>query len=318
MLFKKKDKIAEEKTGEVKEKKPKSKVRKTLEWVFTGIFLAICLVIGAGQIDGMIHSKEHFGQSIRFGLGNFLVETDSMEPRIPTGAAIITFNEAPEKIIERFEKGETVDITFMDITTSYDLPYHPDDFDDFHFDASRTSPTGVPMTHNMFQYAIDDTKPVGEGHYIFFVKGINTESKYKSAKGQWQNFTEKEILGRVVVTSPFLGGIFSFITSIWGLLILLLIPAIYLVITSVLDITKGLKDDDEVKENPDGTAVIEQKPNVDLNGISDKDRERLKQQMLQEMLEAKAKERAARLAEEAKQNEEKPAEVEQNAEKEGE
>ena len=44
-----------------KGKKKKSKARNIFEWVFTGIFVVLFLIFGAGQIDGMVHKDEHFG-----------------------------------------------------------------------------------------------------------------------------------------------------------------------------------------------------------------------------------------------------------------
>ena len=61
-----------------KEKKPKSKARKIIEWVLTGIFLVIFAIVGIAQIDGLVNKKKHYGQQIRFGYATFVVQTDSM------------------------------------------------------------------------------------------------------------------------------------------------------------------------------------------------------------------------------------------------
>ena len=53
-----------------KVKKPKSKARKIIEWVLTGIFAALFVVAGIAQIDGIVHKKDHYGQQIRFGYGD--------------------------------------------------------------------------------------------------------------------------------------------------------------------------------------------------------------------------------------------------------
>ena len=53
---------------EVKEKRvkrPKSKARKIIEWVFTGIFLVLFAFVLIGQIDGMAHKKEKAPKSLR-------------------------------------------------------------------------------------------------------------------------------------------------------------------------------------------------------------------------------------------------------------
>ena len=96
-----------------KEKKQKSKARKIIEWVFLGIFMAACAFILAGNIDGMVHKKQNYGQSIRFGVGSFIVLTNSMEPEIKTDSAIITYKEDCKKFEQRLEKGENITVTFF-------------------------------------------------------------------------------------------------------------------------------------------------------------------------------------------------------------
>ena len=102
-----------EQKKEKRVKRPKSKARKIVEWILTGIFLALFAFVMAGQIDGMVHKKDHYNQQIRFGYGTFMVKTDSMKPLYGINTALITYLEDPEKIYERFQKGETVDITFV-------------------------------------------------------------------------------------------------------------------------------------------------------------------------------------------------------------
>ena len=92
----------EETQNKKKVKKPKSKVRKIIGWVLTGIFFAFFAVFAAGQIDGMIHKKDNYGQTISFGFGSFVILTDSMEPDYMTDSAIITYKEGLESVINRF------------------------------------------------------------------------------------------------------------------------------------------------------------------------------------------------------------------------
>ena len=86
---------------------------------------------------------------------------------------------------------------------------------------------------------------------------------------------------RVVVNSPFLGGVFSFVSSVFGLLVLLLIPAFYLVVTSVIDIFKAYKEPEEEKESASKTS------NNGPIQLSEEDKKRLKEQLLEEMLNKK-------------------------------
>ena len=273
---------------EKKEKKPKSKLRKILEWVFTGIFLALFAVIGLAQIDGLVNKKNHYNQQIRFGYGTFVVQTDSMETEYKVGTAIITYLEDADKIYQKYEAGKNIDVTFIDVYTSENEYTKPLDNPEL---TERTLPVDkehpMPMTHRIREIHINEDLKKGEGRYTFITSGINRRSEYLGwhegdpdiVIDQYQVFTEKELLGVVHVNSPFLGGVFGFVSSIWGLLILLLIPSFYLIITSVIDIFKAYKEpDDEVKEKKDNSGEVE---------LSEADKKRLKEELLKEMLEKK-------------------------------
>ena len=268
-------------TGDKKKvKKPKSKVRKIIEWVLMGIFLALFGVFAAGQIDGMIHKKDNYGQTICFGYGSFVILTDSMEPQYMIDSAIITYKEDVAKVYERYQQSLTddsitIDITFMDVYGVQARPkLHPELKD-------QTVNTGYVMTHRLQEIQVDNTKALGEGRYTFFVAGINVSS-HQSQAGQYQVFTEKEFLGVVQANSKVLGGFYRFISSPWGLLVFLLIPAFYLVITSVLDIFSTLKE----KDDDDGSDDGGNSPSS-LDELSSKERERLKKELLEEMLNKK-------------------------------
>ena len=279
-----------EQVKEKRVKRPKSKARKIIEWILTGIFLALFGLVMAGQIDGMVHKKDHYNQQIRFGYGTFVVKTDSMEPEYAKQTALITYNEDPEKIVERFNKGEEVNLTFFDaysVKNEYTEPNPEGKNTEL---TQRTDPTGLPMTHRLREVHVNNSVKKGQGKYTFITAGINTKSQQMGWRegdpeltiNQYQAFTEKEILGRVVVNSPFLGGVFSFVSSVLGLLVLLLIPAFYLVITSVIDIFKAYKDPEEVKEGASGTS----NPTGTVE-LSEADKKRLKEQLLEEMLNKK-------------------------------
>ena len=277
-----------EQVKEKRAKKPKSKARKIIEWVLTGIFLALFAFVLAGQIDGMVHKKEHYNQQLRFGYGTFVVKTDSMEPKYMIGTALITYNEDADKIYERFQKGEEVDITFVDVyntNNEYTSPLNNPEL------TKRTDPTGVPMTHRVKEVHVNNNQEKGKGKYTFITAGINTRSTNLGWKegepdiviNQYQAFTEKEILGRVTVNSAFLGGVFSFVGSPLGLLVLLLIPAFYLVVSSVIDIFKAYKEPEPATEGAAG-------PSNNNNGpvtLSEADKKRLKEQLLEEMISKK-------------------------------
>lgn len=261
-------------------KKPKSKARKIIEWVFTGIFLALFAFLMVGQIDGMVHKNEHYGQQIRLGYATFVVQTDSMEPDYKVKSAIITFLDDADKIYERYQKKEKVDLTFMDVyqaPLNDNIPADPTLTDRVH------APSELPIvTHRLREMHVNPGVEKGKGKYIFIVAGINTDGNL-SKEGQYQAFTEKELLGRVVANSDFLGGVFGFVGSPFGLLVLLLIPAFYLIITSVIDIFKAYKEPEEATE---GGASPSNNNGKELN-LSEEDKKRLKEQLLEEMLNKK-------------------------------
>ena len=273
-----------------KVKKPKSTARKVIEWVLTGIFGALFLVLGFAQIDGMVHKKDHYGQLVRFGFSNYVVRTDSMEPDYKVNSANIAYLEDADKVYKRFQKGDTINATFWDIYTvenEYTKPLNHPEL------TKRTDPASpgfnAPMTHQVKEIHVNPALKKGQGRYTFITAGINNRSIYMGWQegdpdlviNQYQVFTEKELLGIVIINSNFLGAVFNFVGSPFGLLALLLVPALYLIITSVIDIFKAYKEPDE--------PVAEGGPNPNKGNLdlSEEDKKRLKEELLEEMLKKK-------------------------------
>ena len=282
-----------------KVKKPKSKARKIIEWVLTGVFVALFAVVGIAQIDGLVHKKDHYNQTIRFGYGTFVVQTDSMERDANrkkvygVNSAIITYLDNADKIYKDYlaYKGtdKHIDVTFYDGYSAYTEYTEPLESPEL---TTRTPLSEYPIiTHRVREIHINESAKLGQGKYTFIVSGINPYSKNLGSDGttpvtinQYQVFTEKELLGRVVVGSAFLGGIFSFVSSVWGLLILLLIPAFYLVISSVIDIFKAYKEVEEPKEASNNGETTNNSGTLEL---SEADKKRLKEELLEQMLNKK-------------------------------
>ena len=265
-------------------KKKKSKARVITEWILTGIFGVIFIFVLAGQLDGMIHAKDHHNQQLRFGTGSFIVTTNSMEPEYPVGTAIITYLDKEEVIIERFNRGENVDLTFMNDKKFAD--YCPRDNPEWQSPFTEVA-TGKVMTHRLMEIHYNEE----QSKYYFVTAGTNilnpgdpgydSDTNYRKRE-QYQITDYNHILGTVKVNSPVLGKGFEIISSPIGLLIFLLIPALYLIITSSIDIIKALKTSEEAETSE------RDKPSS-LDTLSDKEIERLKGEMLSEMIE-KAKE----------------------------
>ena len=140
------------------------------------------------------------------------------------------------------------------------------------------------MTHRIREVHIREDVKFGNGRYVFVASGINEKSTYYN-EHQYQLFTEKQYLGTVKISNQFLGNVFKFIVSPFGLIILLLVPAGYLIVVSTIDIFKTLKKPEE-----EGAAVD---PNATgkLSKVSAEDRERLKKELMDEMIANKRKEK---------------------------
>ncbi len=86
-----------------REKKPKSKAVKIIEWVLLGIFLLVFGFLGAAQIDGMVNKNKNNDEEIRFGVGTFIVLTNSMEPLYKTQSALITYKEEMDVVVNQLK-----------------------------------------------------------------------------------------------------------------------------------------------------------------------------------------------------------------------
>ena len=247
-----------------KNKKPKSKARKIIEWILTGLFAVIFVFFGVMTIVGQVTKKDNFNVP-RYGDYQVLeVLTDSMSPKYKVKSAVFV-----KKIkYEKFEVGD--DITFMWRINS--------------------SVGEMPMTHQLLE--IQTPEETGTGHYRFVAHGTNKNSKQCNGDctGQTQVFDETKVLGKAVGHSVVIGAVFNFMTKPIGLLLLLLIPALYLIATSVIDIVMAVKDDEDDKVVIEG-ATSEVKEDDPLKGLSKEDIARLKEEMLNEMIEEKQKEK---------------------------
>ena len=273
--------VVQETVAQAKQKKKKSKGRVITEWILFGIFGALCAVVLIGNIQGATQRDAHYGQSIRFGIGSFIVLTTSMEPEIKKDDAIITYQQDVTTFKARLDKGEKIDVTFANVPIEYSL--EPDSPQYKRENGGQIVITNQIMTHRLMEVHEDTSIQFGKGRYIFVASGINHQGDY-SLMGQYQLFTEKQYLGVVIMNNGFLGKVFNFIISPIGLILLLLIPVVYLIVASSIDIFKALKDTDgEVAAVEGGGGAASGK----LSSVSADDRERLKKELMDEMLRAK-------------------------------
>lgn len=257
--------------GSKKAKKPKSTAQKVIDWVITGIIASV--MVGFATV--FIISKANNNQN-PFGPTYQKVLTDSMSPTYKVNDIIVVEKTNPEKLYQSYLKGETIDVSFRvkDIVEPRNL-------------INNFKRNDVSMTHRIETVTKLETPEIDpvtglEYRFTFVTHGINTESEFCKIGGEYadctkqtQKFHENALIGRVTRKSGFM----SFATSVWGLLVLLLIPCMYLITYSVIDICRALDDKDE--ENPEGGAPGNKDP---LAGLSEKEKEKLKKQMLDEML----------------------------------
>lgn len=283
--------MAEEKKK--KEKKPQSKAKKIVNWVITGVFGAIIV----GVIIFNLVSR-FSGTGYIFGSQYPMVLTDSMEDDYMVGdvlnvrkiknydALADSYRYGDDKVegtaddatsvtvgqIETLTNGATIDLTF-----NYDIFGSGKDYS---------------VTHRLSQIVIHHDIESGSGKFDFTCHGINTHSSQCSTSGgdctsQTQTFDENKLIGQVKGVNGFLTFFYKIFSSVWGLLVVILIPALYLIISSVIDIFKAAtaKDPDLVSEGGEAPPQDNSSPNDALGNLSKEDLERLKKDLLEELME---------------------------------
>ena len=184
-------------------------------------------------------------------------------------------------------KDHGVDITFKNVNMGID--WSTFEFVNDCYKTGQMITTGYVMTHRIMELHVDKTIAYGNGRYTFVTAGINHGGTH-SLMGQYQFVTEKNYLGTVKVSSQFLGQIFKFVSSAWGLIILLLIPAAYLIVVSGIDIFRALKDTDGEGSSETRVSNTDNSKKIEgLEELSEEDRERLKRELLDQMIEEKGK-----------------------------
>lgn len=238
--------------------KKKSTWKKVLDWVVTVLFGGLIVFVGGIKIYQMVAKDPYI-----FGYQFPVVLTDSMEDKYMVNDMIVIKKVNPNQI----KVGD--DISFY----------------------WNINGVEMSMTHRVKELTFYEDASLNEGyHYTFVTSGINKAStQCPDAYGnpgdctyQTQTFHEDRLIGKVVSNSKFLTFLYKGISSVWGLIIVILIPSFYLVITSVIDIFKNLDEKEEALENaPNKTS------NTALKDLDQKEIERLKKQLLEEMLKEK-------------------------------
>lgn len=277
-----------EKSNEKVEIKKKSKVKKIFNWIIASVFGSLLVAI---TIFNLVN--KFAGDGFIFGSQYPMVLTDSMEPEYMVGdVLIINKVKSYSDLVEEYRLGDDgventeddaivtigsstttlVDGATIDLTFLYDIAGIGEEFS---------------VTHRVSKVVIREDLEEGSGRFFFTTHGINTDSEQCSTNGgdctnQTQSFDERKVIGRVQSVNVFLTVVYSVFTSTWGLLALILIPAIYLIITSVIDIVKTMSEKEETSSSSNSANPV--KDDL-LSQLSPKDLERLKKDLLNELLD---------------------------------
>lgn len=106
-------------------------------------------------------------------------------------------------------------------------------------------------------------------------------------------------MGKVIGSSKFVGGLYTFLEKPLSLLLIVIIPCIIIALSSIYDIIRA-KDMKEEEEEKKKTSAISEEAKTDdkkaagsasdpLSGYSEEEKEELKQQLLQQLLEEQQK-----------------------------
>lgn len=278
------------------EKKPKengkktSKTKKILNWVFFGVFGTLLGTLALFNIVNKLNN----GNGFIFGSQFPMVLTDSMEPQYNVGDVLV-INKVKnfEDLTEDYRLGDDGledsddDATVVDGTSTITITNGSIIDLSFYYDITGSGKE-YSVTHRLSKIVIRKDITEGNGRYQFTAHGINTDSDQCAVNdgdctNQTQIFNENKVIGRVIRVSGFLTVVYNTFTSIWGLLILLLIPGGYLIVTSAIDIIKTLKESENVSTPK--TDITPALGGDILSQLSPEDLERLKKDLLNELLE---------------------------------
>jgi len=239
------NKVQEETKDEKSSKVKKPIWQRVLSWFFSilvGLILVFALTY---QIETSITRSSNYGVGSFFGYQTLVIATDSMEPKYKVGSGIIVKK-----------------VSFEDISVGDDITFY-------------YASLKVVMTHEV----LSKTKS-NDGVYTFVCHGINKNSDQCSGDCTYQTQTieQQYVLGKVIKTSDFIGILYNYLLTPYGLITLILIPGGYLIISSIFDVVKTIKANNQVNKDP----------TVDhLNKLSEEEKETLKEELLNEMLENK-------------------------------
>lgn len=252
--------VEENKDIKAKKKKgPLSYVRK----VFDYLMIAFIAVIAIAEVVGLATRSSNYGVPNIFGYQFLVVATDSMavdengEEVYPVGIGLIC---------------QKVDVETIDVG------------DDITFYWDEVQGT---ITHRVYQVNTDENGVATS----FLCHGINTNATFYSPS-QYQDVPVDQVLGKIVSKSYALGNFLTAMQTPYVVVLLIIIPAALIAISSIIDMVNIKKlSEEELEEKYGEGKGKKKKPNEDpddpLASLSEEEKEALKKQMIEEMLDPK-------------------------------
>lgn len=247
--------------------KKKGKKSKIIRNITDGILIVFIAIVALGEMIGLFTRSSNYGVPNVFGHQFMVVLTDSMAK--------------DEDGKEVYPVGDGLVVKKVDLNTikvGDDISFYWPDI-------------RAIITHRVYQIDYEaDTTTLKD----FVCHGINTDAT-NYTPDQHQTVAPKYVLGKVTASSKALGGFIQAMQQWWVILLLIIIPCLVIAASSIHDIIKLHKMTEaqaEAKYNNNKKIKGSDNPvsSTDLLGsLSQEEKQRLKDQMVQEMLDEQKK-----------------------------
>ncbi len=177
-------------------------VAKSLMYVIGVLFVLAALLVLIYFVDTIHNKKSNNGKSPLFAA--FIIVSPSMVPNINVNDAVVIFRSNPKNL------------KIGDIIT---------------FSSSDPNYSGLTVTHRIIGKEHTDS-----GRYVFRTKGDNNNAEDPAL------VDESKVFGKVFFRIPKLGYIRHLLTTSYGFLILIALPAVAIIVYDVLKLIKKIKE----------------------------------------------------------------------------
>jgi hypothetical protein len=262
-------------------------ISKILDWI-VGIFMVLIAVI---EFTAIFTKNSNYGVPTFFGYQISYVATPSMAVD-KDGKEVYPVNDG---IVVK--KVDYTTLSIGDDITFYGYYYDPaaglvtvhriidkqtDSNGKVFFVTQGTNPAVGNQCQIIYQSSADSN------YFTAYMNGTNGNYPYVASNGGSYSVTAMGVyMGKVVSSSKFLGWFYVTLKKPWALLLMIIIPCLVIAATSIGDIVKLKKTPDEKLEEEYGQGGKEKTkpdPNNPLAGLSEEDKKKLKQEMIDQMI----------------------------------